>query len=94
MTTRTSDRPARPAYDATSPEIAAWRGNNPVKLWLATQPHGTGKKLAKSFGVSTAAFYYWLNGRSLPPADQLLELCDRSRVGFRHYVEWWKSYPG
>jgi len=78
----------------TSPEIDAWREANPVRRWLATQPHGTSIKLARRMGVTTAAFYYWLNGRSLPPADQLLELCDHTKVGFRSYIEWWKAQPG
>lgn len=83
----------RRAIDVT-PEVEAWRNENPVRKWIDAQPHGVGfVRITKSLDVTRSAVYTWIHGKSLPPADTLLDLCALIGVGYRTYIRWWRKFP-
>lgn len=85
----------RKPFEAVTPEIEAWRKTNPLRLWIDSKPHGFVTELAQKLGLmSRKTIYAWLAGKSLPPADTLLRVCDMAKVGFREYIRWWEAHPG
>jgi len=85
--------PRREKIDVT-PEVEEWRKANPIRLWIDSLPEGVGfRKIIKATGVTRSGVYCWMHGKSLPPADTLLDLCTIIGVGYRTYIRWWREYP-
>ncbi len=92
--TPTSRKERRWPYQPTTPELESWRKLNPFRIWFDAQPRGTLARVARDLELATKTIYAWLDGRSLPPADRLLDFCDRCKVDIRVYIRWWKRHPG
>jgi hypothetical protein len=89
-----SRKDRRAPFAPVTPAVEEWRRTNPLRQWLDRQPYGTPIRLARELGVNSKTIYVWTAGKSLPPADVLLKLCDKIHVGFRDYIRWWNDHPG
>lgn len=84
---------ARNVIDVT-PAVERWREANPIRLWLDKQPKAEGfARLLRKLAVTRSAIYTWIHGKSLPPADKLLDVCELIGVGYRTYIRWWRKFP-
>jgi ribosome-binding protein aMBF1 (putative translation factor) len=75
--------------------VAAWRKQNPLRLWrLQQRPEGWKRSvMARQLKVSHTAVASWENGKNLPMADACARIEKLTGISSVKWMEWYGKKP-